>query len=127
MNPTTKEIREVETEEKAVEQGALLLDKYRPGWHRTVNGAITDGLFRMDSWESCMVGTLELWTVKNEAHLEYHEYIGLNGISFRANDMRARWMGFLPIDIRNAYEDFDKLEDLWRAQVEKRLAMEASA
>lgn len=115
----TAEVREVFTPEEAVEQGALLLDKYRPGWWTTVDGAITDGLFRMDDWDSCMVGTLELWARMDDFHP--YRMIGFNGLSFRASSEQTRWVGFLPLNGEDNNDDFDLLDTLWRAQVEKRL------
>lgn len=113
-------IKPVDTPEEAVEQGAQLFDKTMPGWETTVQGAMSDGLFRMENWDRCMVGTLELW-VDREHHDE--GYVSFNGLSFRARSNESRWVGFLPL----SYDDdagFNVLDRLWREQVNKRTGEE---
>jgi hypothetical protein len=126
---TAPPIRRVETMEEAVEQGAAFLDVLRPGWEKTVRGAITDGLFSMREWDACVAGTLELYnTSGREARISF------NGLSFPAYDNEPRWLGFLPLeqdddewgvdhheDDEEVEDKYRKLDRLWREQVERRL------
>lgn len=120
---TSNEINEVHTPEAAVAQGAALLDEHRPGWERTVRGAMTAGLFEMSAWESCMVGTLELVKVDPQIQLVTPvDMIAFNGLSISAYGDEARWIGFMPLKTEwdTPRDWWSTLDRLWRAEVEKR-------
>jgi hypothetical protein len=122
-------IKRVETMEQAVEQGAAFLDVMRPGWEKTVRGAMTEGLFSMRTWDACVAGTLELFRRGSTGRA----MIAFNGLSFPAYDKEPRWLGFLPLENEDDDEEWDidheepgedeyrKLDRLWREQVERRL------
>jgi len=116
----TYKIRAVHTLEEAVEQGAKLLDHYRPGWHNTVRGAMTKGLFDMTEWSTCMVGTLELAIVEQQYGGLASE-IRFNGLAFNQDDPQLKWIGFVPIRDTISQVEWEILDDLWAQQVRRRL------
>jgi hypothetical protein len=130
---TAPPIKRVETMEEAVEQGAAFLDMLRPGWEKTVRGAMTEGLFSMRTWDACMAGTLELYDDS-----ENRAKISFNGLSFLAYSNEVRWIGFLPLeddddewgvdhdeDEEEVEDEYRKLDRLWREQVDHRLDISA--
>jgi hypothetical protein len=121
--------------EANVERGAALLDEKVPGWAAKVNSGILDGMFDMSKWEHCVCGQLELLKIATVViHGEEVErsVISFNGeaisryIRNDANSIVA--LGFalseddsdedtyLPMSVR-----YQKLEELWRLEVAKRL------
>ncbi len=129
-----------------VKLGASLLDVKKPGWAKTVLGAMTDGYFRMMQWEHCVAGSLEL--VKYSYELPEDDpdahtgeiFVVLNGTRI-ATSKEGSLFGFLPLahddSIFGDVDDDDKghpqscpldyeqtwqcIEDCWRREIANRV------
>lgn len=122
-------IRPRKTAKGCVSQGARLLDHYRPGWEKTVKGAMVNHKFDMGDWPTCIAGTVEVYKRRmvtdneildpweSKPYVYEEEFLAFNGLEFSVDDDRAIWVGFL-----DGYTwDLDDLEKLWKAEIEKRL------
>lgn len=122
-----------------VDHGADTLDEHKPGWHNTVRGAMTRGLFDMRYWSNCMVGTLEMARY-DTIDGRQREVIAFNGFAVRIE--QATEFGFtIPESIfehiqEDVYEDrtiwytrakeaWVELDRLWRLKVDERLSYDA--
>lgn len=124
-------IRPRKTAKGCVSQGARLLDAKRPGWEKTVHGAMVNSRFVMTDWDRCVAGTMELYkleTVDEGSGYTYEDsFISFNGLKFSTHDRRAIWIGFdagnwsVP-DGAGTTDQYEYLEQLWQAEVEKRLS-----
>lgn len=99
-------------EEQCVERGAKLLDEKLPGWADTVQGKMTDGLFDMTMWDTCIVGSLELAWVTDERRT----YFTFNGTRIAAYGKEAEDYGF---NIHGS-GSWENLDEAWRRAVAAR-------
>jgi hypothetical protein len=109
---------------QAVANGARMLDVHRPGWEKTVKDSMIRGLFNMDNWDHCMVGTLEMFKYVGSGE----NVIAFNGLEVPVDD--AFFYGFdvdrnYHTDIRwtrefESHDGFVELDRLWRLEIEAR-------
>lgn len=103
---------------EAAARGAALLDEKVPGWHNEVRGAIRDGLFRMNDWARCVVGTVERITVTGLDGGGSEQVISFNGTRLVGEDEAAHY-GFVWAEAPEIEDDGD-LDGAWKREVEKR-------
>jgi hypothetical protein len=108
-----------------VDHGALTLDEHREGWHNTVRGAMTAGLFNMTQWERCMVGTLEMAKYDDGIHM-----IVFNGLAISLHEAPEYGfdvpMSMAPNDDSDYARGFNALDAMWRVEVDLRVARDAA-
>lgn len=113
-----------------VERGAALLDEKIPGWESDVRGFILNGMFRMNSWESCVIGSVERAkyfyrdvTVPGAPMLRQELVIQFNGTELVSESEAERhgfMIGFEADEYAGVDVEYFVLERLWRAEIQSR-------
>lgn len=96
--------------------GAKVLDERKPGWYKTVHGAITAGYFRMSEWDTCIVGVLEM----RQFIFDGWYVIKFNGTEI-ADHAEAIACGFILSDYELRGENWDILDEAWKREVNARI------
>jgi hypothetical protein len=138
LHPAEIELRKVMRPD--VKRGAELLDKYVPEWYNKINGAILDGVFNMNDFNKCALGTLELVTRNGDPSVQFNGTVITSWTQESSTNH-----GFCPSDeaeelaetfSRTELEAIDPelwsgdfpfvvLDDLWKVEVKKRVKKNA--
>lgn len=94
---------------RAAARGAELLDEKIPGWANILHGKIRDGRFNMMTWDTCVVGSLELLD---------DGVVSLNGRSFNIQSEDVYHYGFVPTAAGS--NGWENIQAAWEAEVERR-------